>query len=85
MTDLKVVPLKQEGYKDPIAALKQIIADLESGDMEPLAMAVLVTMSDSQAVDSFAFGRKADDVVTALGLLRVGEQVILDSMIPAED
>lgn len=84
MTDLKVVPLKREGYKDPIAALKQIIADLESGEMEPLALAVLVTMSDSQAIDSFAFGRRADDIAAALGVLRIGEQVILDSMIEPE-
>lgn len=78
MSDLKVVQFKQDGYKDPIFALRHILGQLESGELEPCDIGVLVMMGREGAVESFGFGPKSDDLQT-LGLLRLGEQLVIDS------
>ena len=83
MSGPKVVELRQEGWRDGVTALKQIIADLESGELEPIHAGVLVLMDREGGTETFAFGPRADDI-TALGLLRIGEQVIIDSRMDCE-
>tara|TARA_R110001606_G_scaffold30344_1_gene93795 strand:- start:38234 stop:38491 length:258 start_codon:yes stop_codon:yes gene_type:complete len=84
MTDLKVVQLKQEGYKDPIAAMRHILEQMEAGEYEPCDVGVLVMMGRNGAVETFGFGPKSDDL-QALGLLRLGEQVIIDSAFGSDE
>ena len=83
MSGPKVVELRQEGWRDGITALKQIIADLESGELEPIQSGVLVLMGKDGGIETFAFGPRGDDV-TSLGLLRIGERIIVDSALEDE-
>src|SRR5690606_30514420 len=83
MSGPKVVELRQEGWRDGITALKQIIADLESGELEPIQSGVLVLMGKDGGIETFAFGPRGDDV-TSLGLLRIGERIIVDSALEEE-
>lgn len=83
MSGPKVVPFDREGWRDGIDALKQIVADLESGELDPIHAGVLVLMDKNDGVATFAFGPRADEV-TSLGLLRVGEQIIVDSALGDE-
>ena len=77
MTDLKVVQFQQEGQKDPATALRYILDQLESGEIEPCDIGVLVMMGRDGAVDTLCFGPKSGDL-QALGLLRLGEQIVID-------
>ncbi|HCA25328.1 MAG TPA: hypothetical protein DEP32_14285 [Pseudomonas sp.] len=81
MTDLKVVQLKPEGYSDPIKALKSAIEMMESGEIEPCETGALVLMGKNGAIETYGFGPKSDDL-QVLGLLRLGEQVIIDGSFP---
>lgn len=83
MSGPKVVELRQEGWRDGVAALKQIIADLESGELEPIQSGVLVLMDRDGGIATFAFGPRGDEV-TSLGLLRIGERIIVDSALGDE-
>lgn len=83
MSGPKVVELRQEGWRDGVTARKQIIADLECGELEPIHAGLLVLMDKSGGVATFAFGPRADEV-TSLGLLRVGERIIVDSALGEE-
>lgn len=78
MSGPKVVELRQEGWRDGVIALKQIIADLESGELDPIHAGVLVLTDKNNGISTFAFGPR-DDELTSLGLLRVGERIIVDS------
>lgn len=83
MTGPKAVPFDREGWRDAVASLKQIVADLESGELAPVDMGVLVLRGKDGATETFAFGGRADEM-SALGLLRVGEQIIVDSCLGDE-
>lgn len=83
MSGPKVVPFEREGWRDGVEALKQIVADLESGELAPVSIGVLVLMDRDGAAETFAFGPRADDMA-AIGLLRIGEQVIIDSYLDGE-
>tara|TARA_Y100000748_G_scaffold289141_1_gene274701 strand:+ start:701 stop:955 length:255 start_codon:yes stop_codon:yes gene_type:complete len=83
MTDLKVVQLKQEGYKDPATALRYILEQLESGEIQPCDIGVLVMMDREGGVETFGFGPKSDDLQT-LGLRRLGEQIVIDTAFSPE-
>lgn len=79
--DLKVVQFQQEGYKDALTALKDIVSQLESGELEAVETGALVLISKSGAVDTFGFGPKSDDL-QVIGAFRLGEQVIVDAVFP---
>jgi hypothetical protein len=79
--DLKVVPFQQEGYKDAISALKNIVEQLESGELDACETGALVLISKGGAVDTFGFGPKSDDL-QVIGAFRLGEQVIVDAAFP---
>lgn len=83
MPDLKVVELKQEGYKDAVSALKSVIEMLESGELEPCETGALVMLGKGGGVETFGFGPKSDDL-QLIGLFRLGEQVILESALYPE-
>ncbi|WGK60525.1 hypothetical protein QAO71_10510 [Halopseudomonas sp. SMJS2] len=83
MSGPKVVPFDREGWRDALAALKGVVADIESGELAPVNAGVLVLMDRDGGTETFAFGPRADDI-TALGLLRIGEQVIIDSRMDGE-
>ncbi|PWU30719.1 hypothetical protein DK254_00255 [Pseudomonas sp. RW407] len=78
MTDLKVVPIKRDGYSDAIDALKNIIAQLESGEIEPCETGCVVLMGKNGTLDTLGFGPKSDDL-QVIGLLEMGKQVILEA------
>lgn len=78
MTDLKVVPIKRDGYSDAIDALKNIIAQLEAGEIEPCETGCVVLMDKSGTFDTLGFGPKSDDL-QIIGLLEMGKQVILEA------
>lgn len=79
--DLKVVQLKQDGYKDAISALKNIIEQLESGELQPCETGALVMVGKDGGLDAFGFGPKSDDL-QVIGAFRLGEQVIIDAAFP---
>lgn len=81
--DLKVVQFQQEGYKDAISALKNVVAQLESGELEPCETGVLVLMSKNSDVATFGFGPRSEEL-HVLGLLRLGEQVIIEAALYPE-
>jgi hypothetical protein len=78
MTDLKVVPLHQAQFSDPIAALKEIVKQLESGERSPCVTGVFVMMGADGGVETFGFGPKSEDL-HCIGLMQLGQQVIMDS------
>lgn len=81
--DLKVVQFQQEGYKDAIGALKIIVEQLESGELEACETGALVIMGKGGAVETFGFGPKSDEL-QVLGALRLGEQVVTEAMLYSE-
>lgn len=78
MTDLKVVQLKRDNTQDYIQALKAIVAALENGEQPAVETGILVLMSADVLIDTFGFGPRSDDL-QVLGLMRLGEQVIIES------
>lgn len=78
MTDLKIVPIKRDGYSDAIDALKNIIAQLEAGEIEPCETGCVVLMDKSGTLDTLGFGPKSENI-QAIGLLEMGKQVILEA------
>lgn len=83
MSGPKVVPFEREGWRDAVASLKLIVADLESGELPPVSIGVLVLMGLDGSAETFAFGPRGDDV-SALGALRLGERIIVDSRLGCE-
>lgn len=81
--DLKVVQFQQEGYKDALAALKEIVSQLESGELEAVETGALVILGKGGAVETFGFGPKSDEL-QVLGALRLGEQVVTEAMLYPE-
>lgn len=78
MTDLKVVQLKRDDTQDYIQALKAIVSALESGEQPAVETGILVLMSADGMIDTFGFGPRSDEL-QIIGLMRLGEQVIIES------
>lgn len=81
--DLKFVPFARDGYSDAISALKCIVEQLESGELEACETGALVIMGKGGAVETFGFGPKSDEL-QVLGALRLGEQVVTEAMLYPE-
>lgn len=81
--DLKVVSLQQEGYKDAVVALKEIIREIESGEIGPVEIGFLMVKTATGDIDSFGFGPRSDSL-QVLGLIRCGEQIVIESLIYPE-
>lgn len=78
MTDLKVVQLRRDNTQDYIQALKAIVTALENGEQPAVETGILVLMSADGLIDTFGFSPRSDDL-QVLGLMRLGEQVIIES------
>lgn len=72
----KVVQLKREGWREAVQALKAIVEQLESGELPPIDVGALVTMSQDGQVEVFGIGPKAE-ALQVVGLLRYGEHRIV--------
>lgn len=83
MTDLTVVPFKREPQLDAIEAMKEIISQMESGEIPDIESGGVVMMSKDGQVYSFGFGEKCDDLYL-VGLFRLGEQLIIDDCLSGE-
>lgn len=77
MTDgPKVIQLRREGWREAVQALKAIVDQVESGELPPIDVGVLVTMSQDGEVEVFGIGPKAE-ALQVVGLLRYGEHRIV--------
>lgn len=83
MSELRVVPLRREGWRDAAATLREIASQLESGELPPCSIGALAMMDEGGRVDIFGFGQKGDDL-QCLALFRLGEQQLIESLL-AED
>ena len=83
MSELKIVQLKREGWRDAAATLREIAGQLESGELSPCSVGVLAMMDESGQVDIFGFGHKGDDL-QCLALFRLGEQRLIDGLLSSE-
>lgn len=81
--DLKVVTLQREGWRDAATTLRMIADQMESGEIEPCAIGAMVMVHDSNAISTFGFGPKAEDL-QVLAAFRLGEQQIIDAMLSYE-
>lgn len=76
MSDMKVVQLGAGSHIDAISALKEIVRELEAGEIEFCETGALVLVGANGA-EVFGFGPRADDL-RVLGALRMAEHSILD-------
>lgn len=82
--DLKVVRIQREGWRDPIATLRLIADQLESGEIEACSIGALVMIYEAGGVGLFGFGPKAEDLKT-LAAFRIGEQLMLETILEGVD
>lgn len=76
-----VLAFRREGWRDVSATLRRIADRIDSGDLPSPATCALVMIADGGALEVFGLGEKADDL-QLIGLLRLGEQRIVNNMIP---
>lgn len=80
MSDLRVVPFKQEGWREAIKTLREIADGLESGELPPCSVGVMAMLSTDGEVNIFGFGPKAEEM-QSLALFRLGEQQLIDTLL----
>ena len=71
---LKVVPLFESDYRDPVEGLRSVANDIEQGDIGEVRTIVLVSHSnldDKSHVEIWALGREATDE-KCLAVLQTG-------------
>lgn len=78
-TDNKVVPIKRNTRADAIQTLKTIIESLENGEIGPLDTGCLILLSADATLKTVSFGPGESDL-QVVGLLEMGKQVILESV-----
>jgi hypothetical protein len=81
---INIVEFKREGWRDAVGTLRRIADQLESGDLPACKVGTLVMLSESGAIDVFAFGPTADDL-QALGLFRLGEQRLIEAIMDSDE
>lgn len=59
--DLKVVSLTREGWREPVATLRLIADQMESGEIEACSIGAMVMIYESGGVGLFGFGPKDED------------------------
>lgn len=79
----KLIQFEREGWRDTVAALRAIADQIESGEQSRPKVGVLVLHGSDNRIETFGFGSKADDL-SALGLLRVGEQIIVNGQLSSQ-
>lgn len=82
-TDINVVPFKKHVHADAVVALKEVIGMLESGEIESTDVGVLVLMGAKGELNTFDFGPR-NEALRVLGLLKLGEQVVIESALYPE-
>lgn len=75
-----VLAFRREGWRDVTATLRRIADRIDSGDLPIPTTCSLVMLSDGGALEVFGLGEKADDL-QLIGLLRIGEQRIVDNLL----
>ena len=81
--DLKVVSLPRDGWRDPVATLRLIADQMESGEIEACSIGALAMIYESGAFGVFGFGPKGEDLQT-LAAFRIGEQIMLEAILDSE-
>lgn len=80
---MPVLEFKREGWRDVVGCLREIANQIESGQLDKPEVCCVVTMGADGYVDTFGAGEKAEGI-QVLGLLRLGEQSVIDSIMPGE-
>lgn len=80
MDNSNVVEFKQPDMFDVTAALKNIVAQLESGELEACQMGALILWTKTGVLIPFGFGHRVDEMKTQ-SLFRLGEQLLIDQML----
>lgn len=84
MTDLTVVPFKREPQSDVIEAMREIVKQMESGEIADIESGGVVMLGKDGTVHSFGFGEKCEDL-HLVGLFRLGEQLIIDECLSSAE
>ncbi|MFG5862724.1 hypothetical protein [Metapseudomonas sp. CR1201] len=83
MTDLKVVPLRQGDYQDPVCALKELIRLIETGEVTAIEVGTVILRCKDGEIETFALGQKAEPL-SVVGLLEMGKSVIIEAALYPE-
>lgn len=80
---MKVVELQRESWRGASKTLRQIAAQLDSGELPVCSIGVLAMRSSEGQVEIFGFGPVADDL-QVLALFRLAEQRLINVLLESE-
>lgn len=81
--DLKVVKMQPARSDDTVATLKEIIKQIEEGDISPVRTAVILIACEDGDVEVIPAG-PSSDFMHMLAVTQLGQQIVLESILYPE-